>query len=87
MISDMQKRNFTWINPEYKLPKDEEKCVVIIVTGKCYNVGFEKALLLGRYVQEEGWVIEDWEYMRDFIVHAWAEIEFPTFKDEKEINK
>lgn len=75
MKADTEAGKITWINPNYKLPG--EKAVVVIVTGKCMNTHFIKALMIGFYVKDEGWIIDGWEHMTDFTVHAWADFEFP----------
>ena len=69
----------TWWEPSRKLPKNDD-IVVMTVSGKAGNRTFDHALMLGNYVDGEGWWFEDVdidteELMDSITVHAWCDLE------------
>lgn len=49
-----------WIDVKDRLPEDDGNLVLCLVTGAYGNVGFCKALCLGFWTKDEGWILENW---------------------------
>lgn len=64
---------FWWINPERRLP-DDDRCVLVCITGKWGNVSFQYGYELAQYYPDGEWCVQGFEDMDELTVHAWAEI-------------
>lgn len=66
----------TWHTPEEKAPQEGE-IVVVTISGRARNVGFDHALEVAEYYKDEGWFFENMilNSGADLTVHAWADLE------------
>lgn len=66
-----------WIPCSDMLPDDEEKMVLVQVSGKYENITFEDALEIASYSQKEGWILEAYPEFEGAHPIAWMPLPEP----------
>ena len=62
--------------------RQKGEIVVVTISGRARNVGFDHALEIAEYYKDEGWFFENMVLNSgDLTVHAWADLE--PYKGDK----
>lgn len=72
-----------WIPVSEKLPEDADELVLITVNGTYKNIIFEDAVMLATYDEDEGWIIEGYQYWLTAQVTAWRALPEPYKGESK----
>ena len=78
-----------WCDPEIELPPDEETAVLAIVSGRIHETHILiDAYQLAFYVEDEGWILENYPEATDIVVTHWMPLPEPPMEcahDEEEL--
>lgn len=67
-----------WISVEERLPENDDNLVLVTVCGKPKkNITLLSAYYLASYSKDEGWILDGFEYWKDFTVTYWRELPPP----------
>lgn len=72
-----------WIPVSERPPEDPDESVLITVNGIYKNITFEDAVMLATYDEDEGWIIDGYQYWLTAQVTAWRSLPEP-YKEEKD---
>ena len=74
-----------WISVKERLPQNGDEAVLCIVSGKpADNITLYNAYELGRYVDGDGWIIDEWPEWEDAKVLWWTPLPAPPEGLEEE---
>lgn len=76
-IRELEAKVPRWIDARRALPDSFSGEVLVIVNGKYKNCEFIDAVLLGEFVQSEGWIIGGYEEWEDPQVKWWMPLPEP----------
>ena len=64
-----------WYTPEEKLPPEGD-IVLVTISGKRKVITYDHAFALASWFDDgDGWMLEDYDDLDYFTIHAWCDIE------------